>query len=72
MVAGEKKNKNQFLQLLPSLFLLSCAGLGRVWVRSKKKEIPAKPKLVLIAENKQSNLLVFEKETETTQSYKIG
>lgn len=57
MVAGKKNN--QFILVLTTLFLLSSAGLGMVWLRNKEKEIPAKSKLVLIAENKQSNLLVF-------------
>lgn len=70
MVAWQKKN--QFLLFLTSLFLLNCAGLGRDRVSNKQKEIPAKSKLVLIAANKQSNLLGFETEAETTHSYKIG
>lgn len=70
MVAGLKKN--QFLLCLTSLFLLSCAVLGRDWVSNKEKETPAKSKLMLIAANKQSNLLGFKTEAETTLSYKIG
>lgn len=66
-----KKKINQVLLFLTSLFLLSCASLGRVCVRNKETEIPAKSKVVLIGENKQSSLLVFKKEAETMHSYKI-
>lgn len=67
----QRKKKNQGLLFLISLFLLNCANLGRVCVRNKETEIPAKSKVVLIGENKQSSLLVFKKEAETMHSYKI-